>query len=83
MRNESGLHEKYLTVGLSFRTFSDGFCTIVFFCKVIQGEALKLPIANEIMKLLLSRVKTQDFQILVLIAVWLLDFLAPNEGKTL
>lgn len=58
------------------------FVIRVFFWEVIQGEALKIPIANEIMKFLLGRVKTLNSQILVLITVWLLDFMAPNEGKT-
>lgn len=58
------------------------FALQVFFWEVIQGEGLKLPIANEIMKLLLGRVKTHNFLILVLIALWFLDFVAPNEEKT-
>lgn len=57
------------------------FALQVFLWEVIQGEALKLSISNEIMKLLLGRVKTHNFQILVLITVWLLDFVALNEEK--
>lgn len=68
-------------------SFIQDFFEWFLHCRFFSGksfkvnEALKLPIANEIIKLLLKRVKIHNFQILVLITVWLLDFVTPNEAK--